>query len=210
MNGRMCIVSRRSLPPEALIRFVAGPDGRAVPDLKRRLPGRGAHVEGRRAVLEQAVKRRLLSRALKRDLGDTSTLADDLDALLVRQVAGALAMARKAGAIVSGAAKVEAALRGREVRALLHAREAAEDGLRRLRNADHAASDGGRLGYVPSYRLLGAAELGLAFGGEPVVHAAVLGGEAGKALVGRLEALRIYRDEENSGVPARPREEAEP
>ncbi len=51
MNGRMCIVSRRSLPADALIRFVAGPDGQVVPDLKRRLPGRGAHLEARRAVV---------------------------------------------------------------------------------------------------------------------------------------------------------------
>ena len=38
---RTCIVSRASLPEERLIRFVAGPDGTVVPDLKRRLPGRG-------------------------------------------------------------------------------------------------------------------------------------------------------------------------
>ena len=44
MNGRMCIVSRRPLPAERLLRFVADPAGRVVPDLKRRLPGRGAHV----------------------------------------------------------------------------------------------------------------------------------------------------------------------
>ncbi len=209
VNGRMCIVSRRSMPADRLIRFVAGPDGRPVPDLRRRLPGRGAHVEARRDVVETAVKRRLLSRALKRDAGNLDTLAAELDTLLLRQVTGALGLGRKAGVIVSGASKVEAALRARQVQALLHASEAAEDGLRKLRNADHAASDGGRLGRVPSYGLLTAAELGLAFGGEPVVHAAVLGGEAGKALVGRLEALRLYRTI-NTDASDRPAKGAEP
>ena len=40
VNGRMCIVTRQSGTPETLIRFVAAPDGRVVPDLKKQLPKR--------------------------------------------------------------------------------------------------------------------------------------------------------------------------
>ena len=43
---RLCAVSRAELPPDELIRFVAGPDGAIVPDLARRLPGRGVWVDG--------------------------------------------------------------------------------------------------------------------------------------------------------------------
>ncbi len=125
MNGRMCIVSRRSLPAEALIRFVAGPDGRVVPDLKRRLPGRGAHIEARRAVVETALKRKLLPRALKRELSGVETLPRDVEALLVRAAAGALALARKAGQITTGAAKVDAAVRSGKALAVLHASDGA-------------------------------------------------------------------------------------
>ena len=46
VNDRSCIVSRERMDPEQLIRFVRGPEGDVVPDLKRRLPGRGAR--GRR------------------------------------------------------------------------------------------------------------------------------------------------------------------
>ena len=45
MSDRMCIVTRETLAAEMLIRFVAGPDGTVVPDLKRSLPGRGCSVE---------------------------------------------------------------------------------------------------------------------------------------------------------------------
>ncbi|MEP4104459.1 MAG: DUF448 domain-containing protein, partial [Nitratireductor sp.] len=41
MGERTCIVTRRTVEPEDLIRFVAGPDMSVVPDLKRNLPGRG-------------------------------------------------------------------------------------------------------------------------------------------------------------------------
>ena len=192
-NGRMCIVSRQSLTPDALVRFVVAPDGRVVPDLKRRLPGRGAHVEARRASIELAVKRRLFSRALKRELHGTETLAEDLDALLHRSVLGALGLARKAGQIVTGSAKVDAALRSGDAVATLHASDAAPDGIRKLEGARHAGEASGRARKSRSYRILGSDEMGLALGSENVVHAAILAGTAGAALLKRIEALETYR-----------------
>ncbi len=193
MNGRMCIVSRRSLPAGALIRFVAGPDGRVVPDLKRRLPGRGAHVEARRSVVETALKRKLFARALKRELAGVETLADDVEALLVRAAAGSLALARKAGQITTGAAKVDAALRSGKALAVLHASDGAPDGVRKLDGARHARALETGHPPVPTFQTLTAAEIGLATGDLNVIHAAILPGGAGAALVARLEALETYR-----------------
>jgi predicted RNA-binding protein YlxR (DUF448 family) len=45
---RLCAVSRSQRPLDDLLRFVLGPDGAIVPDLGRRLPGRGVWVEARR------------------------------------------------------------------------------------------------------------------------------------------------------------------
>ena len=41
---RMCVATRTVRPVDDMIRFVVGPDGEAVPDLKRKLPGRGVWV----------------------------------------------------------------------------------------------------------------------------------------------------------------------
>ena len=38
---RMCAVSREVRPVDELIRFVVAPSGEVIPDLKRKLPGRG-------------------------------------------------------------------------------------------------------------------------------------------------------------------------
>ena len=38
---RRCAVTRALRPKDELIRFVFGPDGAVVPDLKEKLPGRG-------------------------------------------------------------------------------------------------------------------------------------------------------------------------
>ena len=47
-----------------MVRFVAGPGGEVVPDLKRKLPGRGVWVTARRDLVDKAVTRNLFARGL--------------------------------------------------------------------------------------------------------------------------------------------------
>ena len=47
-----------------MIRFVIGPDG-VVPDLKRKLPGRGIWITATRAALSDAVARKVFARELQ-------------------------------------------------------------------------------------------------------------------------------------------------
>src|ERR1700722_14265914 len=62
---RRCIVAGEIVPAHRLIRFVADPDGKIVPDVAARLPGRGAWVTASRAAITQAVEKKLFARALK-------------------------------------------------------------------------------------------------------------------------------------------------
>ena len=55
-------------PVADLIRFVIGPDGEAVPDLKRKLPGRGVWVTATQDALADAIKRKVFARGFKRDV----------------------------------------------------------------------------------------------------------------------------------------------
>jgi len=65
---RLCAATRAARSPDDLIRFVAGPDGTLVPDLARKLPGRGVWVTADRASLQQAIKTKAFARSLKVDL----------------------------------------------------------------------------------------------------------------------------------------------
>src|SRR5882724_87916 len=105
---RLCIATREVRPVGELIRFVAGPDGAVVPDLKRRLPGRGVWVTARRRVLEEAVRRRVFGRGLKGCVMAPANLPEVLDGLLEQSALDALSMTHKAGLVVLGFAKVEA------------------------------------------------------------------------------------------------------
>ena len=57
----MCIVTRMVKDEAELIRFVRSPDGVVVPDLARKLPGRGVWVSLDRRLLDQAVARKLFA-----------------------------------------------------------------------------------------------------------------------------------------------------
>src|ERR1043166_6943353 len=129
---RMCAVSREQRPVVELIRFVLSPQGEVVPDLKRKLPGRGLWITTSRARVAEAVRRNQFSRGFKRDVRAAQSLASDTENLLVRSAVEALAMAAKAGQVVAGFAKVEEALTGGQATVLIHASDGAADGIRKL------------------------------------------------------------------------------
>ncbi|EHS52489.1 protein of unknown function DUF448, partial [Rhizobium sp. PDO1-076] len=138
VNGRMCIVTRESGSPETLLRFVAGPDGSIVPDLKRTLPGRGCWVTPSREAVEKAVAKKLFARALKKDVKADPDLGAMVDRLLASQLTGMMNLARKAGQFIIGSAKVELAVRSGEALAVFHSTDAAADGIRKIDQARKA------------------------------------------------------------------------
>lgn len=201
MNDRTCIVTRRSGEAEGLIRFVADPTLQVVPDLKRSLPGRGCWVSAERRHVDEAVRKNLFRRALKAEVSPPPDLGATVDALMARNALGALGLARKAGQVALGAAKVEGAAREGKAVAVLHAIEAAPDGERKIGNARRAAAAAGR-GEIPAYKLFSEAEMGLALGAANVIHAALLAGEAGGAVLKRMVALDRYRGGSPADRPA--------
>ena len=64
---RMCAVTREVRPIDELIRFVVSPTGEVVPDLKRKLPGRGLWVSASRRAVAEAVRRNQFGKGFKRD-----------------------------------------------------------------------------------------------------------------------------------------------
>lgn len=189
MNERSCIVTRRVRQPEELIRFVAGPDGTVVPDLKCRLPGRGCWVSAVRADVDKAAAKNLFARALRAPVTAPPDLGATVDRLLAGSALGALGLARKAGAVALGASKVEASVRAGRAGAVLHALEASPDGIRKIAAARRATAPD-----IPAYQLYSVDELSLALGGTNVIHAALLAQDAGTAALKRLAVLDRYRD----------------
>jgi predicted RNA-binding protein YlxR (DUF448 family) len=190
----MCVVTRRVRPIDDLIRFVLSPTGEPVPDLKRKLPGRGLWVSASHKAVAEAAKRNLFARGFKKNVKVSAQIADETDKLMLRGVTDALAMVAKAGQVVSGFTKVEDALRRNAAEILLHATNGAADGIRKLDGIvrQNAAFDD-ETDQIPIITLLSSDELDLALGRSNVIHAAVLTGPAGKTFLSRSQTLVRYR-----------------
>lgn len=180
----MCIVTRVVRDEEALVRFVRSPDGAVVPDLQRKLPGRGVWVSLERAQVAEAVKRNLFSRGFGTQTQVPAELVELVGKLLRQQAVAFLSLARKAGEALAGFMKVDEALRKGPIRVLLHAPDAAGDGVRKL---DRLAQPDTLV-----FRHFSNADLDLAFGRTNVVHAAVASGGLSEKLVFHMRRLAAY------------------
>ncbi len=191
-NERLCALSRTLKPVDDMIRFVVGPDGATVPDIKRKLPGRGIWITATRHCLDEAIKRNVFARAFKSNVRVESDLAASTERLLERSALDALAIAGKAGQVVGGFAKVEAAIGGENLLALIYASDAAADGRRKLgavlqRKMSEISRE------IAVVAAFSGAQLDLALNRPNVVHAALLAGPVSDTFLVRVRRLERFR-----------------
>ncbi len=189
----MCIVTREVKDEAELIRFVRGPGGQAVPDLARKLPGRGVWVSLDREILDEAVRKKAFSKAFHAE----TTMPPDLGAmvgnLLRQQALSLLSLSKKAGEAVAGFMKVEEMLGRNRARLLLHGTDAAPDGCRKLDKLAHPD--------VARIVLFQSRELDLAFGRSNVVHAAVAKGGLAEKLAIAVRRIETFEGQKGSKGP---------
>jgi predicted RNA-binding protein YlxR (DUF448 family) len=185
---RRDLVSGEVMEEAKLVRFVIGPENQVVPDLARKLPGRGMWVAANRASIETAAKKGLFSRAAKAKVIASPDLADQVERLLLKRLLDGLGLARRASALISGFAKVSAAIHSDKAAWLVEAYDGAEDGRRKLLGICRKTAKPPRLIGVFS-----AEELGLALGGENVIHTAFLAGRTAERWTSDVERLTGFR-----------------
>ncbi len=189
---RRCILTRLERDPDDLLRFVADPEGRLVPDLSRKLPGRGVWVTADKASVAAATKANAFAKGLKRPVTVAPDLPQAVEALFVKRVLEALSLANKAGLVTTGFEKVEALIGSGRAAALVQGADAAEDGKRKLdRKFAAIQRDSGKAGPVVDWLTI--EQLSLAIGRSNVVHAALKQGGATQRFLREAERLRRYR-----------------
>ncbi len=187
---RTCALTREVKPVSDMIRFVVGPDGDAVADVKRKLPGRGIWISATRTAIEDAVKRNVFARCCKREVRVSRELPAEVERLLQRAALDALAMAAKAGGVVSGMTKVEEAISRNDLKALIHAADGSADGTRKLAAALRHRS-GEKMHEIAVIDVFSGRQLDLALNRPNVVHAALLAGPGSETFLAR--AMRFAR-----------------
>lgn len=177
---RTCVVTRQSADKAELVRFVVGPDVSIVPDIAGKLPGRGIYVAPDRDTLDKAVTKGLFNRAAKTKVTVAKDLSDIVSDLLRSRLIQSMALARKAGQAIAGFEKVKALLVSNDAVALFQASDGSNGMKSKLRPPNGADSHA---------ECLSAAELGVAFGRDTVIHAALTKG--GLADLCLLDARRL-------------------
>lgn len=198
---RKCILSGEHDARDNLIRLALGPDGDILPDVRAKAPGRGAWIGVDRAALEKAQAngklRGALARAFKTgDLRIPDDLAERIASALRQAVLDRLGLEARAGTLLTGSEKIEVAARRGEVRLLLHAADAGEDGTGKL---DQAFRVGGgpsaSLGTGKGEPLVIPAErpiLSLALGRQNVVHIALIDRAAAARVKHAIDRWRAF------------------
>jgi uncharacterized protein len=189
---RLCAVTREILETDELIRFVAAPDGQIVPDLERRLPGRGVWIKCHRETVEKAVNSKIFAKSLKQPAVADPELGSRIDGLLLRRLTSALALANKAGLVLAGFQQVESGLEKAEVRVLLHGSDAAPDGCLKL-DRKFKAIQRDLVMAAPIVAILTITEMSLAIGRPNVVHAGLISGGLSERFLREAERLARYR-----------------
>ena len=177
---RKCIVLGSSHPKEELIRFVLCPKGVVTPDLSEKLPGRGIWISARSECLLEAINKNLFSRAAKVQATIPDNLLELIENLLVKKVIDTISLARRGGQVVSGFEVVKGALISGKAQILIQASDGSERQLGKLRSPE---------GKNVYFKCLNQKELGLAFGRDYAIHAALTGGGLTKKV--RCEASRL-------------------
>ena len=188
---RTCVVTRAHRPPEEMIRFVLDPAGQVVPDLKRKLPGRGVWVTATASLVVEAAKRGAFSRGFKRPVSVPPDIVEIIDRTLEKDLLQSLSLANKAGLVAAGAFQVEKALCEAETGVLIHASDGGADGARKFRQALRRNMLSPENVYC--LEILNSEQIGLALGRTSVVHAALRRGAAAEALITRARRLEIFR-----------------
>ena len=199
-TARFCAATGVVKPVDEMIRFVVAPDGAAVPDLKRRLPGRGIWITGTRAALRTAIVRKAFARSFKRDVRTAPDLVESTERLLERSALEALAITHKAGRVAIGFAKTEAAVSNGEATGLLHASNAAADGVRKLAAIARRSTDADK--NIVVFDGFTSEQLDLALGRSNVIHAALLAGPESRAFLARAARLERFRTGTSGSEPA--------
>lgn len=191
-RSRRSVVTRRVQPRAGMVRLVRAPDGRLVPDVLERLPGRGIWLEARRDLLVDPKTRRALARAAGGAAPDTEALAAEIERGLVQRCLDLLGLAKRGRQAVSGYEKVRDAVREGRAAIVLIARDAGRDAQSAFRHLPE-----GMLRVVAFDR----EETGRALGRDQAVYVAVMRGRLARKLLRELRRLSGFRPVEIEGAP---------
>jgi predicted RNA-binding protein YlxR (DUF448 family) len=173
-----------------LLRFVLTPDNQIVPDLYKKLPGKGLYVSNSYALLMHAIEKNFFAKILKKKVKVDKELLQIVENILHKSTLNAISLAKKAGNVVIGLDKVLEALKTQKVLFVVVATDAGEDGLKKLQ---HLTAQ------MPVYRLFSVEELDKTLDKGNTVYLAFLSSKMSEMVRDNFEKLSEFLKDKNNG-----------
>ena len=172
------------------MRFVMSPDKQIIPDLYKKLPGKGLYVSNSYKILEQAIQKKMFTKALKKNVKVSDDLLQIVENVLHKNALNAISLAKKGGAVLIGLEKVTEALKSNQVDFILEACDAGADGQKRLSSYTQQ---------LPVYRLFSVEELDKALDKVNTVYLAFLKNGMSTMVKDNFDKLSAFLKDKNNG-----------
>lgn len=209
-SERRCVLTGTTGTRDALIRLAISPDGDVLPDPNAKAPGRGAWIGVSKAELVEVIQNGRLRGALARGFKTGKlTIPDDLAEMAEQGLKTALlqrlGLEMRSGRLILGSDRIRDEARMGKVAALYHAKDASEDGRRRLDQAFRVGNDAEGSGLRGDVLPLDRDALSVALGRENVVHLALADAKSAQRVavpLGRLQTFLGAADAAGTGADA--------
>ena len=206
---RRCVLSGETAERDALVRLALSPDGEVLPDALAKAPGRGAWIGVSRHELEAAVANGKLKAALSRAfktgaLAIPADLAERTEAALTRALLDRLGLELRSGRLILGSDKIADEARRGRVAALYHARDASDDGARKLDQAWRVGTEAEGTALAGTRLPLDRDALSVALGRGNVVHLALADAQSAARVELPLQRLVTFLGSAPAAVTGRP------
>lgn len=182
---RRCLVSGDVNSTESLIRFVVDPNGRIVPDIKGRLPGRGLWLTAKKDCVIRGLENHVFDRVTHTKVQIPADFITQIEISLLKCCCEILGLARRAGLVQSGYDRVREFLKSGSAKLVITARGSGLHGQKKLLSK---AVD------LPHIDWFSMEELSLAIGRKNVVHAALATGGLTERFHSEAQRLSGFRE----------------
>lgn len=196
-DTRKCIATSAVLNKADMLRFVVSPDQLITPDIKAKLPGRGAWVSGEKSLVEQAIDKKLFFKAFKsKKIQPMDNMLELIGDLLEKDVFDALSICRKSGDLQMGHLKAEESILSGRTRIYVVANDAGKDTRKKLTAKMRTIVEKkGKKCYIIDH--FSTAELEKCLGQKKVIHVAIKTGSLAMSLLAKIEKWDRYNGKQN-------------
>lgn len=173
-----------------MLRFVLTPDGDIVPDLYKKLPGKGVYVTNSYALLKQAILKNIFAKILKKKIKVNKELLQMVENVLHKNALSAISLAKKTGDVVIGLDKVMETLKASHPLFVVIANNSGDDGVKKLQNLTQG---------LQVYRLFSVEELDKTLDRVNTVYMAFLNTKMSIMVKDNFDKLSEFLNDKNNG-----------